>query len=262
MRINKNGMKYLAWRIPVMTALLCACVARPASADPLEAKTVPAKALNESEYLLMFDLLPSERCNFGDLDVILNDLRTGNDDMRLQLSVETIGANRPMVSFGTPLEKKLSEKNLGTYRVAIPKPTETTIYGVFLCTVPADELSKTPCSQQRLLSFQEMVKPYTVVAHQKSYKGPQKVEPKVYFAQFLLGGPTSFSTLSTEADLQGAPDFQKLGISQGNADKEWTIIKNFSSTLGSLPLESADERLQLVLPFFSDKKYNFNPTKN
>jgi hypothetical protein len=80
-------------------------------AVPLEAKVALAKALNESEYLLMFDLLPSERCNFGDLDVILNDLRTDNDDMRLQLSVEAIGANSSMISFGAPLEKKLSEKN-------------------------------------------------------------------------------------------------------------------------------------------------------
>jgi len=50
-------------------------------------------------------------------------------------------------------------------------------------------------------------------------------------------------------------------VSKTSADTASPIMKKFSATLGSLPLETAEDRLQLVLPYFSDKKCNFSPGK-
>jgi len=187
-----------------LAGMLCLCHVALLSAAPGDAASAPNAAVTGSERTLMFDLLPSERCNFGDLDAVLNDLQSGGEDMRLQLSVEEIGVAAPKVVFGIPLEKKLSEKNMGTYRVAIPSPTEPTVYGVFLCTVKVDALSKQPCSKQQLLSFEEMSNPYRVSTvglkggKAEPYRGPQTVDPKVYFAQFLVGRPTGFSALGAD----------------------------------------------------------------
>jgi len=250
-----------------IAGMLCLCHGAFVSAQPVDAVKAPDAVISGSERTLMFDLLPSERCNFGDLDAVLNDLRNGGDEMRLQLSVEAVGGATPKVFFGNPLEKKLSEKNMGTYRVAIPSPTEPTVYGVFLCTVKADALSKEPCSKQNLISFEEMSSPYRVSTvgltggKGEPYGGPQTVEPKVYFAQFLIGNATGFSTIGADTVQGGGAALESLGVSKTSADSAWPIMQKFSSTLGSLPLETAEERLQLVLPYFSDKKCNFSPGK-
>jgi hypothetical protein len=207
--------------------------------------------------MIMFDLLPSERCNFGDLDAILNDLRSGDDQLRLQLSVESIGAKAPTIVFGSPLEKRVSESNLGTYEVRLPTPQESTTYGVFLCTVKAEQLNKAPCSSQTLLPFDEMMKPYTV-AKVQPYASSTEISPKVYFAQFITGNGLSFSALRADGHAVEGGDLERSGISKDDAGRILPTITKFSTTLGSLPLESSEGRVQLVLPFFSDKKCNLN----
>ena len=258
LRRKDNEGVFLGWLLGI--AAVCCYHSRMATAAPTELLNLPFTSSGEKERVIMFDLLPSERCNFGDLDAILNDLRNGDDQLRLQLSVEAIGAKVPTVIFGAPLEKKVSEKNLGTYQVRLPTPTEGTMYGVFLCTVKADQLSKAPCSSQTLLPFDEVMKSYTVTKGQ-AYVGSTETKPKVYFAQFMTGNGASFSALRAAGGVVEGSDLERVGISKGTMEETLPIIKKFSSALGSLPLETAEERVQLVLPFFSDKKCNFNAPK-
>lgn len=239
---------------------VCAHHTHLALATPGNARNAPSAPPAEVERTVMFDLQPSERCNFGDLDVILNDIRSGDDDLRLQLSIETIGAEKPRTAFGIPREKKLPGKNLGTYQVRLPFAAEPTMYGVFLCTVRADQLNKAPCSSQRLLSFDQMIEPYRVGKGQV-YAHPTEVEPKVYFAQFMTGGPASLTPLRTEGSALGKSDLERLGMSQVASESALPIVQKFLATLGSLPLGLGEERMHIVLPFFSDKKCNLGPAR-
>jgi hypothetical protein len=210
------------------------------------------------------DLQPSEVCNFGDLDLVLNELRASNGALRLQLSVEELGVKDGVVVFGQPLEKKFEGTNMGTYEVHLPEASETKVYGVFFCSVAPEELSKVPCSSKRLLPFDQMFKPYNVdvtplrsgKAESAPYTPPTEVEPKVYFSQFLVDGGTSLWALKDSASKDGAKIIQGLGVSKAKSDEVTKVIERFSGALGSLPLRSAEDRLQMILPLFSDKKCN------
>ena len=262
---SKSKAECLRGLLLQVAGALCVLRAGVAFAVPTDAFEVPGSPVGEGSRLIMFDLQPSERCNFGDLDGILNDLRYGGNRLRLQLSVEALGVNSSAVQFGAPVEKKLSQSNLGTYEVTIPSAKVPTLFGVFLCTVPAEELGKTPCSHQKVFPFEQIAKPYNVdTTGLKDGKGhpytsPQIVEPKVYFAQFVTGGLTAFSPLSVEGAKAGSGSLEKIGIPKADVDNALPQVEKLSATLGSLPLQVAEGRFQIVLPFYSDKKCNLQP---
>jgi len=236
----------------------------PAQAEVEGAFKAPVHKGENKSRKVFVDLQPSEVCNFGDLDLVLNDLRASNGALRLQLSVEELGVKDGVVVFGQPLEKKFEGTNMGTYEVHLPEASEAKVYGVFLCSVAPEELSKVPCSAKRLLPFDQMFKPYNVDitplrsgnAESAPYAPPTEIEPKIYFSQFLVDGGNTLWALKDSASKDGAKIIQGLGVSQAKSDEVTKVIERFSGALGSLPLRSAEDRLQMILPLFSDKKCN------
>jgi|GEM_PF-4826109 len=210
------------------------------------------------------DLEPSEVCNFGDLDLVLNELRASKGALHLQLSVEELGPNDGVVVFGQPREQKFEGTNMGTYEVKLPMSTGAKVFGVFFCSATPEELFKVPCSKKRLLPFGQMFSQYSLdmspFRSGKKESGPfvppQEVEPKIYFSQFLIDDGNALFALKDSASKNNNKVMTSLGVPNAKSDEAMEIINKYSTTLGSLPLRSADNRLQMVLPLFSDKKCN------
>lgn len=213
---------------------------------------------------LFVDLQPSEVCNFGDLDLVLNELRASKGALRLQLSVEELGSKDGVVVFGQPREQKFEGTNMGTYEIKLPKSTGARVFGVFLCSATPEELFKVPCSKKRLLPFGQLFSQYSLdmspfqSGKKKSapFAPPKKVEPKIYFSQFLVDDGSSLFALKDSASKNNGKVMENLGVPKAKSDEAMEIISKYSTQLGSLPLTSADKRLQMVLPIFSDEKCN------
>jgi hypothetical protein len=164
-------------------------------------------AFNDSaqERLLQFDLASQARCMFGDLDVILLDMKYARGALRLQLTVEALGGAAEEVYYGRPLEQKTARDNLGTYEVKLPGSSQPRLCGVFVCSVNEAQAGRVPCSRHKLLTFDEMMTPYKAdssglkpgsTAQSKPFYGPKAVEPKTYFAQFFVSGTAALGMVS------------------------------------------------------------------
>lgn len=231
------------------------CLAPRASlAKPFGAIEAPSSEVTSDTRKVSFDITPLESCNFGDLDLILNDLRDANGELRLQLSVETLDDEDRYVVYGSPREQMHEGSNLGTYDVLLPEVSNTRGYAVFLCSVTPAELKNTPCSRLPIQSFTEMMRPYSLAISFKPgerpsglpFSPPRAIAPKIYYTQYFLASESTF----------WIPRDSSKDIFQDLPEKTRGEIRKVRSTIGSLPLRTSDGRLQLVVPFFSEKKCN------
>jgi hypothetical protein len=219
---------------------------------------------SERERVLLFDIVPVSRCMFGDYDLLLNDLQNARGDLALKLTVESMGDAKPIVWQGEPLKEKTDEKNVGTYRVSLPLPGTSRVLGVFLCSVDPNQEPDAPCSQQSLISFEQSFSPYHVDSEaagneghaSKPYRDPKRVKPKVYYAQFLATNNKKVAAFPLAPSRDHAAALKLFGVNSVALGDILGDTKDFSEVLSSLPLQSNDGRLQVLLPFFDDKKCN------
>lgn len=219
---------------------------------------------SERERVLLFDIVPVSRCMFGDYDLLLNDLQNARGDLALKLTVESMGDAKPIVWQGEPLKEKTDEKNVGTYRVSLPLPGKSHVLGVFLCSVEPNQDPDAPCSQQSLISFEESFSPYHVDSEaagkqghtSEPYRDPKRVKPKVYYAQFLANNNQKVAAFSLAPSRDQAAALKLFGVNSAVLGDILDDTKRFTEELSSLPLQSKDGRLQMLLPFFDDTKCN------
>ncbi len=243
-----------AARVGSRVALTVLAIALTSVAEPLRDIKVPDSDASSDSRKVSFDISPLENCNFGDLDLVLNELSAAKGELRLQLSVESIdGVNRQVI-FGSPREKKPAGNNRGTYDVLLAKSASPRTYMVFLCSVKPEELDKAPCSQTKVLRFNDMMRSCMLDISLDPQNGlssppfatPEKPQPKVYFAQFLFSADSSLW-------IPGKSTKQPV---ESLTEEVRTETRHLIDVLGSLPLRVADERVQIVMPFFSDEKCN------
>jgi hypothetical protein len=254
----------LALGAAFVSTIIAVSVAGAEVTPEISALEVPLRQGADASRVVLVDISPSEVCHFGDLDLVLNDLGHSQGKLRLQLSVEELGKKDGIVVYGEPLEKKFEGENMGSYNVRLPAGGEPKVFGVFLCSVTPEELAKVPCSTKRLLSFAEMFEPYRVdvkplmdgKSESAPYISPTEVESKIYFSQFLIDNGKRIVALKDSASKDGEGVLRQLGMSEATSTQALPLIQKFSSTLGSLPFGLEADRLQMVLPYFSDKKCN------
>ena len=218
----------------------------------------------ERERVLLFDIAPVSRCMFGDYDLLLNDLQNARGGLTLKLTVESVGDAEPTVWEGEPLRDKTDEKNVGTYRVALPLPGKSRVIGVFLCSVGMDQDQGVPCSQQSLSSFNDNFLPYQVDSgglgkkdyQSRPYRDPRVVKPKLYYAQFLAVTNSKVAGFTLAPSREHAAALKLFGVSGAVLNDVISETQRFSETLSSLPLQSKEGRLQIPLPFFDSKRCN------
>jgi hypothetical protein len=216
------------------------------------------------ERTVQFDLLGVERCMFGDLDLILLDFRHAQEQLRLQLTVESLGGTENEVFYGTPLEKKTSKANLGTFEVQLPVSNEGKMYGVYLCSVAPEKLGKEPCSKQGFKTFQAMMAGYKLDTGEpanssralRPYSSPSVIEPKNYYAHVLVSTPTSLAVIDDSTSPENEALLVNFGVSEQRVSSALASLNGLAKTLGSLPFEASDNRLQIPLPYFGSKKCN------
>jgi hypothetical protein len=199
----------------------------------------------------------------GDLEAILLDMKYAGGDLRLQLTVEALGAASEETYYGRPLEQKTASDNLGTYEVKLPGSSQPRLYGVFLCSVNEEQAGRVPCSKHKLLTFEEIIGPYKVDSRgllpgytgpTEPFHAPKSVVPKTYFAQFFLSGAASLETFDDLSSPDTEQSFAQFGIPTEEGSKGVALAKPFSTALRSLPLTAKDSRIQLTVPFFSKEK--------
>lgn len=213
--------------------------------------------------VVQFDLMRSARCFFGDLDLIMNDLQTADGNLGLQLTVETVGGSEQGVYFAEALKDMNPKSNLGTYEVTLPKMGKGHVYGVFLCSVRESEAGKVPCSKQLSQPFNVAFAPYRVDSSSLKGEGPSspytppaQVAPKLYFAQYFVDSGGALALISNVDSANLATSLAGRGMPKGETEEIARAIRGYSETLGSNPLQWSDERLRILLPFFSEKKCN------
>lgn len=253
----------------IWMAVIATIVMIPATASRAEDSTAglltnfaPVRA-SPSERVVQFDLMRSARCFFGDLDLIMNDLQTADGNVGLQLTVETVGGSEPGVYFADAMQNMNPKSNLGTYEVTLPRRKGGRVYGVFLCSVKESEAGKVPCSKQSLQSFDAAFAPYRVDSSSlkaggasSPYTPPAEVAPKLYFAQFFVDDGRSLSLITNVDSPKLTAALQTSGIATGDSKESAGLIRRYSQTLGSSPLQWSDERVRISLPFFSETKCN------
>jgi hypothetical protein len=248
-----------AYLFVMLSTPIAACRAEPSSA----LKQLLAFNDTAKERIVRFDLAVQARCMIGDLEAILLDMKYAGGGLRLQLTVEALGAPSEEAYYGRPLEQKTASDNLGTYEVQLPGSAQPRFYGVFLCSVNEEQFRRVPCSKHKLLTFDEIIGPYKADTRglQPGYTGvtdpfhaPKTVVPKTYFAQFLIAGSSSLETFDDVSSPLTEQSFARFGIPTGEGSKGIALAKPFSTALRSLPLTAKDSRIQLTIPFFSQEK--------
>lgn len=232
--------------------------------DSAGLKEVATFSESASERVFQIDLQPLARCSFGDYDVILNDLQHAQGKLGLQLTMEQLSGDTKRVFYGEPREKKTADSNVGTYEVTIPSADLSGMYGIFLCSVTEEEAGRVPCSQQPLLSFDAMFGPYKVdssglnggAASSKPFQAPSNASAKLYFAQFVAVNGRSLAIFLDSPSTNSTEQLAGFGVAREQVSALVDKAKPFSDTLGSLPLTADDQRLQMVVPYFSNKKCN------
>lgn len=210
------------------------------------------------------DLVGLQRCMFGDLDALLLDLRAAHGALSLQMTVESIGSDSKEIYYGLPRETKTAETNLGSYDLTLPASSSAKIYGVFLCSIDERHAGSSPCSEQMLKSPEEILRPYRVdsgaflskdpVAHEAVYSSPKSVAPTLYYSQFFVRKGGVISVLENSNSVNLGQILADFGIAKGSVPEIANVVKRYSGILNSLPLVAQDGRLQIQLPFFSQKK--------
>ena len=221
-------------------------------------------AVNDTgqERTVQFDLLGVERCMFGDLDLVLLDFRHSQDKLRLQLTVESLDGNGKEIFYGTPLEQKTSKTNLGTFEVRLPVAEKGKMYGVFLCSVAAEKWGEEPCSAQPFQKFQSMMANYKPDMGDpkdpsralKPYSFSAEVKPKNYYAHILVSTPSSLAVIENSTSPNNESLLHDFGLDKDTVTSGLSSLSNLTSTVASLPLESANSRLQIPLPYYSSQK--------
>ena len=212
-------------------------------------------------YLLNLALQPEARCMFGDLDAISLDLNEQGGTADLQATAEVLGASADQIFYGTP--------NGGSYTVSIPDFRRPTVLGLFLCSA-AKQGARGPCSRKKLLTYRQMLAPYTLdmslAGSDGRYFGtvpaqavnPNSIKNRIYFFRFAIveGGKLEFpgkAMSETSYDtLIAALQSRDADIINAGALRE--TLQRFGGTLGSEPLVSSGRALQFTLPYYSAKK--------
>ena len=251
--------------------LVSLCDYCPAVAQDLAFSSTSISSIegDSSKQSLTFQLSSIKRCMFGDLDALMLDIQRADHSSELQLTVEKMPLDYSSAFYGVGSKERATVAALGSYQVEIPKEDSPQIYGVFLCSVPADRSSPQSCSMQHVVGINDMLAPYRVdsskamsedgtlqpspLTANRKYKGMYK---NYYFKFLLVEG----NTVTALSDALNAEQYSQLHrflsskVGSKMADKAIANIKRYGETLGSLPLQIRGSNFQIRLPYYSRKK--------
>jgi hypothetical protein len=88
----------------------------------------------------------------------------------------------------------------------------------------------------------------------KPYSFPEVVKPKNYYAHILVATPSSLAVIENSTSSNNESLLLNFGLDKETVTSGLSWLSSLTSTVASLPLESANSRLQMPLPYYSSQK--------
>ena len=210
------------------------------------------------------------RCMFGDLDAIMLDMRRNAGKSSLQLSLEPLQSKSYSIIVGTPPSKRGTGTEIGTFSVSVPNQEKPVVMGLFLCSVDIDSTYTQACRNQQLVSINHILRPHHVDVRKAIgadgvlrkappvQKRPSAAGNKSYFFRTVIleQGKLLVPTAEMNEDTYKAlaSYLKSKGADVSNYEQLLADIKNFGETLGSIPLKTGSDFVELILPYYDQKK--------
>lgn len=240
-----------------------------ASAETPAASPFQRLVLGASRSLkVAFQGLP--RCAVGDIDTITLELRRASDqrgessDTEVLFSLEPLmPEDRPRVP---PMVQTLSSGEIsgkGTLTFDIPQVTKPVLMGFFIClNDDAKASSYRGCASKPVLHYQDVLARHEMKLDVGTRRGietnpDEPVIDSTYFFGMLLVTPKAAYFATQGWSEQDFATLAKFGTELGSSDREFKLgverVRVLSS-LGSMPLQWKDGKLNVVLPYYEAQK--------